>query len=310
VNFPFGVAAVDGKSITCKEVDREWTLAHTIEAGKPTVGLVRTVTVCLASSASKLCIDAIPIPGSTNEVGHLRYVVDELHRVYGKSGMIRMFTYDAGGCSEENAAYIVEKGYDYTFAVKDSQPQLLDAMKRALESAPRSAKTEDVLSDKSLVTRRLHIVSPKMEAIRWGNHAKTFLCVVSKKHDKHGNLLSQETRYFVSSLHSSKLTKEQWLSLVRNHWAVENACHFTYDVAFKEDHHPWTRKAPKAILVMAILRRIACNMLALLRTSSRSEPLRDTGFIDLLRHFYNFAIAAGRSDLDGFRQRKAVTVFS
>lgn len=313
--FPFGVVALDGKSITQRVADGNWAMEQTLEDGKTTIGLVRTITACLVSSASKLCIDAIPMGATSNEVGVLRRVVDTLDDVYGKSGMFRLLTYDAGGCSEENAGHIVRKGYEYLFAVKQTQPQLLCAMRLALESAPRLSRTEDILSDGTLVVRRIHLVSPQMKAIRWGKHAKTFLCVLSQRFDKDGTLLhnkrgeAEERRYFVSSLSADALSPAQWLSLVRHHWAVENACHYTYDVAFAEDDYPWVKKAPHAALCLAILRRIVANMLALLRSSSRSDATREIPWADLIRRIYNFAIASAPEHLEGLRPRKAQTAF-
>jgi hypothetical protein len=309
--FPFGVVALDGKSITSKTWDGKWASEHPLADGRGSVGLMKTITACLVSTAAKPCIDAVPMPAGTNEVAFLRGVIEELDRVYGKSQMFRMFTYDAGGCSEENAAFITAKGYEYLFALKDSQPQLLDAAKRILESVPPSHKTEDVLSDKSIVTRRVYWASPKLErTIRWGKHAQTFLCVTSKRVDKNGQVLHEETRYFVSSLHGTKLTPGQWLSLVRNHWAVENACHYTWDVAFAEDEHPWLEKAPKAMLCLALLRRLAANMLALFRAASRADENKMLPWKDLIRRIYNFAIAAEPAHFSGLRLRDSAAAFS
>lgn len=68
--LPFGVAAMDGKGSTATAWDRKYAQKQTHSAGLGAVGLVRAATCSLVSSKARACIDAIPIPASTNEMGH------------------------------------------------------------------------------------------------------------------------------------------------------------------------------------------------------------------------------------------------
>jgi hypothetical protein len=69
--LPFGVVVIDGKSTTATFADDKYAQRQTSEVGSE-CGLVRTMTCALVSSAARLCIDAIPIPAETNEMGPLR----------------------------------------------------------------------------------------------------------------------------------------------------------------------------------------------------------------------------------------------
>jgi hypothetical protein len=60
-----------------------------------------------------VCIDAIPIPAKTNEVGHFAEAFKQLVSTYGKSDIFQMVTVDAGFTSAENATLIHESNYGY-----------------------------------------------------------------------------------------------------------------------------------------------------------------------------------------------------
>jgi hypothetical protein len=84
-------------------------------------------------------------------------------------------------------------------------------------------------------------------------------------------------------MEASRLKPDEWLALVRRRWAVENENHKTWDTVFQEDDRPWLI-APHGMLVMMLLRRLAYNMLTLLRSVTfRSEHKRAQPWNDLLR---------------------------
>ncbi len=47
-----------------------------------------------------------------------------------------------------------------------------------------------------------------------------------------GEKETTEVRYFISSLH---LGAKQFARAVRNHWSIENTCHWSLDVTYRED---------------------------------------------------------------------------
>jgi hypothetical protein len=308
--LPFNVMHMDGKGTPLPSWDDEYAQRQTYNDKKGAYGLLRTISCCLASASAKPCIDAVPLPADTNEVGHYREVLRQEVSIYGKD-MFDMVTYDAGGCSEENADFTVAQGLDYGFAIKANQPGILEVMERYLgKRGPEKsvAQTQDVIGGKGgkhVVTRKLWLME-KHPLERW-SHAKTFVRVDSTTTDSKGEVVAHETRYFLFSKERAALKDEQWLLLVRRMWAVENNIHHTLDKAFQEDKHPWIEASPQGALVVLILRRIALNMLALFRSvTCRSDEKRSTPWADLLRWMRNTLLLATETDLDDLRPRVAV----
>lgn len=120
--------------------------------------------------------------------------------------------------------------------------------------------------------------------------------------DQDGKPVETEERYYVTSLTADKLTGEQWIRVLRGHWAVENNCHNTWDAVFEEDDHPWIVKAPRGTLVLMMLRRIAYNVLALMRAVSMrptNGPLHP--WRTLMRWFAVVCVAATHDQLHALR---------
>lgn len=317
--LPFGMAAMDGKGSTATAWDKKYAQKQTHSAGLGAVGLVRTVTCSLVSSAARVCIDAIPIPASTNEMGHFSKAFKSLVKVYRKSGLFKMVSYDAGACSEGNGREVVEEKLHYLFGLKGSQPTLLNEAKSLLGGLrPEEAEAETVdveskgtteTSKARAVTRRLYRTSEMAGYLDW-THLKTVVRVESETVEN-GQVVEREDRYFISSLASEVLSAAQWLLVVRRHWGVENNCHHTWDTVFEEDDRPWIEKSPQGMVVVMLLRRIAYNMLALFRTvTQRSDERRQTPWRDLVRWLYQAVIAATAEDVDGLRAREVSAVVS
>jgi hypothetical protein len=309
VGFPFGVVAMDGKSVTIQSWDDEFGMRHRFDEGMQAVGLVRMTTCALVSAAAKPCIDAIPIHARTNEVGQLRQSLEELVATYGSGKLFQLITYDAGGCSEDNADAIVGHGLDYLFGLKYSQPQIREKAEQMLGGRDEAdAETVDVLDNRTTVTRRVYL-RERQPLFRW-SHLKTWVRVESVT-ERGGKVIEREDRYFISSLAQDRLSSEQWLRVVRAHWAVENNCHHTWDTAFREDDHPWIVAHPRACAALMVLRRVAYNMLAYFRSVTlRSDERRKTPWKQLIRWAYNTLIAATETDVIQLKSRHPLAAFS
>jgi predicted transposase YbfD/YdcC len=302
--LPFGVMALDGKSTAVPACDDEYAQRQSQSDGG-LIGVVRTTTCTLISSRAMPCIDVIPIPAATNEMGHFETSLRSVVRAYGGLDLFRMITYDAGATSEHNARVVRELGLHYLFALKGTQPTLFTEAQRLLADLPwhrADAATEDIIGGPCTVTRRVYLTEQMAGFGDW-EHLRTVLRVESEKLDASGKR-THESRYFIASLPASRLTTAQWLLLVRLHWGVENNCHHTLDVAFEEDERPWIKSNPRGMVVVAILRRVAYNLLTLFRSvSQRSDERRATPWADLLRWFYNAIISATDADLSSLRPR-------
>jgi len=303
--LPFGVLVLDGKSTAIAGCDDFYAQRQSQGDGIHFTSLLRTVTCTLVSAAAKPCIDAIPIPASTNEMGHFATALREVVRAYAPLGLFRVVSYDAGACSLDNANLVREFRLDYLFGLKSTQPTLLVEAKRLLEHKPSTeadAVSEDVVGGK-VVTRRAYITEEMADFGGWG-HLRTVLRIESETRTRDGALVAHENRYFLASLRRDALDDAQWLRLVRLHWGVENNCHNTFDTVFVEDDKPWIEDSPKGALAVLLLRRIAYNMLALFRSvTQRSEERRAMPWADLLRGLRNALVAATEAQLASLRPR-------
>ena len=270
VGLPVSVVALDGKVTSLPCLNQPFVQTQHPEVGRP-YGLVRTMTAALVSAAGRPCLDAIPIPASTNEAGHFQAAFKSLVATYG--ALFDVVSYDAGGYSRANADAVVAAGKEYLFALKDEHRTMLKLADELLASEPVVSRTEDVLDNATTVVRSLRLLAAD-PSWSYGNgkgpqdsiwpHAKTFLSVEYVK-VRHGAVVEREERMLVSSLAPRRLTAAQWLLLVRSHWGVENQNHHTLDTAFAEDDRPWIEADANGMLAVLLLRRMAYTLLALYR---------------------------------------------
>lgn len=310
VGLPMSVVALDGKATALPTLNHPLVQDQHPEVGLP-YGLVRTVTCSLVSAAGRPCIDAIPIPGSTNEVGHFQAAFGSLVETYGS--LFDFVSYDAGGFSRANADAVIAAGKDYLFALKDEHRTMCRLADELLAAENVVDRTEDALDNETTVVRSLRLLraDPSWsyddrktpEESVWP-HAKAFLAVEYAKVHR-GVVVARDERMFVSSYDPKRLTPAQWLFLVRSHWGVENNNHHTLDSAFAEDDRPWIEADPHGMLAVLLLRRIAYTLLALHRARTlRSDDHRAMRWLVLLRWVRDALVALAAEHLENLRPRE------
>ena len=212
-----------------------------------------------------------------------------------------MVTLDAGFNSAENAQLIHDAGYGYLMHLSDDRRDLTASAIRMLgHRGPGEAlaTTTDKVGS-TIVVRRIWMA--EMTDVDGWPHPRRVLRVQSERTE--GGQTTCEDRYYATNYAARALSDAQWLALVRSHWAVENNCHWVWDTAFQEDHHPWVQ-APRGMVVLMVMRRIAYNMLALFRAVTlRSSTSRATPWPALLRAVYRALIRATAQVLRGLRPR-------
>src|SRR6266542_1335649 len=284
---PISVIALDGKTTALPCLNQRFIQTQHPEVGLP-YGLARTMTAALVSAPGRPCLDAIPIPASTNESGHFQAAFSSLVETYGS--LFDLVSYDAGGFSRANADAVVAAGKDYLFALKDEQRTMCRLADEMLDGEAVLDKTEDALDNATTVVRSLRLLRAD-PSWSYGEgrtpgesvwpHARAFLRVDYVK-VQHGKVLQQDDRMYVCSRDPKSLSSQQWLKLVRAHWGVENNNHHTLDTAFAEDERPWIVADANGMLAVLLLRRIAYTLLALFRASLRTEENRAMPWRDLM----------------------------
>lgn len=233
IKSPKGVVAIDGKA-----------LRRGYERGK---SHMPPVMVTAWAAQTRMALANRQAPGNNEAAGALQLI--ELIQLKGC-----VVTADALHCHRAMARAITDRGGDYVLAVKENQPALLAEAKAAIAAASRRGA-------RRVATVELnHGRSEKRSArvARVGEMGskhdfpglKAVACITSKR-------AKDETveRYF---LMSQPYSRTKVLSIVRQHWGIENCLHWPLDVLLDEDQARNRKDNGPANL--AILKRLALNV--------------------------------------------------
>lgn len=164
-------------------------------------------------------------------------------------------TADALHCRRDTAEAIIARKGDYVLAVKDNQPRLLQAAKTAI-SAARSKRGQQSALRKELAhgrreSRMAFVTSAKAVASELGFPGLQAFAMIRSKRGKDKTV----ERYYLLSRY---YRPSQLLTIVREHWGIENRLHWTLDVVLDEDLA--RNRKDNAPANLAILRRLALNI--------------------------------------------------
>jgi len=263
--FPFGVVSVDGKWTTIKQTSGRYVQER---SNLNNQGVIRTMTSALISGDSTLCLDANPIPAQTNEMGWFQNTITDLLKAYGDLNLFRLIRADAGLQSKANAEFLVNNGLHFCFALKSPNNKLLKEAKRKLEDIDEQLSEGSTIDrqgkNKSVV--RMIFKTEELSGTELNPNVRTVIRIQRMTLNIEKNETTNcENYYFISDLPWEALTVDQWLALVRDHWKIENNVHWTLDTPFEEDSRPWITSSEDGFLVVALLRRLAYNLITLKR---------------------------------------------
>jgi predicted transposase YbfD/YdcC len=214
------ILAVDGKTLR-RSHDRSNGLGalHAVSVWASEFGLSLGQVACAEKSNE---ITAIP----------------ELLRLVDVTGAI--ITIDAMGAQKAIAAQIVDRGADYVLALKGNQETLHDAVIDYIDeqgdgdfadgTIRRHVATETGHGRHEIRTY-FHMPVPSDLADRdlWKGLASIGVAISACVRDGKETV---ETRYYISSL---PVGVKRFARAVRSHWGIENGCHWTLDMTFRED---------------------------------------------------------------------------
>lgn len=236
---PKEVIAIDGKTIRGAKASGKKSPVHMVSAW---------------ANENNLVLGQVKVSEKSNEITAIPKLLEVL------SLQNTIVTIDAMGCQKEIASAIIGKQAGYILAVKENQPQLLEAItdEFKFEKTAKTHRTEDVDHGR-IETRTCSTIADFqfIEAKNGWKDLKTVIKIESIREFKNSEKPTQQaTRYYISSLMADP---EDFQKAIRSHWAIENKLHWTLDVAFSEDA---SRKRTKnATQNFSILNKIALNLL-------------------------------------------------
>ena len=197
-----------------------------------TNGLGALHSVSVWASEFGLSLGQVACAEKSNEIT----AIPELLRLVDIQGAI--ITIDAMGTQKAIAAQIIEGKADYVLALKRNQETLhqavIDYIDEQLEGDLASAQ-EHMTTEKGhgREEMRTYLQLPAPEKLpgfmRWKGLKS--VGVVTSRCLRDGKE-SIEVRYYISSL---TVDVKRFARAVRGHWGIENSCHWSLDLTFRED---------------------------------------------------------------------------
>jgi predicted transposase YbfD/YdcC len=189
----------------------------------------------------------------------------------------KTLTVDALLTQRKLAEYIVnERQAHYLFTVKGNQPTLLQALQLSFERRGEPDYREPVaLAHGRIESRAIWTTTTLNDYITgelgFPGVGQAFL-IERRRTDKKTGKASTELAYGITSRTPDSATAQQLLTLNRNHWAIENSCHYVLDWNWDEDRgHIRTGHGPENI---TRLRRFAIGVIKANTRNSVAATLR------------------------------------
>jgi predicted transposase YbfD/YdcC len=238
------VLAVDGK-----------TLRRSHDRGK---GLGALHCVSVWASEFGLSLGQVACEEKSNEIT----AIPQLLRLVDIHGAI--ITIDALGTQRAIAEQIIDSGADYVLALKGNQETLqqavIDYIDQQLENdfadaQARRYQETDHGHGREEYRSYIHMPAPETlrSAERWkGMQSIGLATLVCQRNGQE----TGETRYYISSL---PVGVKRFARAVRSHWSIENSCHWSLDVTFREDES--RIRAPQTRENFAWLNRFTLSLL-------------------------------------------------
>ena len=212
------VLAVDGK-----------TLRRSHDGSK---GLGALHSVSVWASEFGLSLGQVACAEKSNEIT----AIPELLSIVDIEGAI--ITIDAMGTQKAIAEQIVAGGADYVLALKGNQGSLhqavIDYIDEQLEGElPGVSEQTTVEKGHGREESRTYLQLPAPEGLpgraEWKNLKSVGVATSRRLRD---GKEAVEVRYYISSL---EVDVERFARSVRGHWSIENGCHWSLDLTFRED---------------------------------------------------------------------------
>jgi len=214
-----------------------------------------------------LSLGQIATQEKSNEITAIPKLLDQID-VQGA-----IVTIDAMGCQKKIASQISEKKGDFVIAVKGNQPTLYQTIQDFFD---RHWKDDDwfrggchrhhtcELSGNSQVDRYYYVAQvPRRERVfqDWPTVQAIGMAISVRQTDDE---ITEEVRYYILS---DYLSGQAFAKAARQHWSIENSCHWQLDVLFGEDA---SRVRERTLANnLSWIRRVAISLL-------KRHPIKDS----------------------------------
>lgn len=236
------LVCVDGKTI-CGSGNSEHKAYHVVSAWVGEQGIT---------------LGELQVGEKTNEITQVPELLDLLDI---KGDIV---TADAMSCQKEIAAKIKKKKADYILALKGNQPTMENEVKAYFDDLAQNEEekrktaswTSPVEKEHGRIEKRTVTVAP----CDWFQDKKQWEGLVSFVRIGRTVTIGGETvifeRFYISSLNK---TPEEFCTLIRGHWSIENQLHWCLDVIFGEDSS--RARKENSPLNMNVLRKTALTLI-------------------------------------------------
>jgi len=257
-DFPVRITAIDGKcvSISQQEVG---PFSQRSDNGSKEYFVNRALRAFHVSNDTKLFLGQREIHGKSAETSEFQPFIETLIADYGKTNLLEVVSVDAGMTSKGNADYLVNNELGYIMALKGPQVVLYESAQRLLGSRSEADRETIEIANGNTVTRKFWRCIVSEENKHGWSHLQEFWRIEQiTVNDKTGKQ-EVETRYFLSSIDSTKLSNTQAMQAIRMHWGIENNGNWVFDTAFAEDDAPLSNRA---LVLVSLLRIYAYNIIS------------------------------------------------
>ena len=225
---------------------------------------------------NELCLNQVWINEKENEITR---AVEAIELLDLKGAIV---TCDALNTQKKLCARVISKGADYCMALKQNHKFLYEETEAWFHSEKVSSaavyETTD-LAHGRIETRVVKVLPSSVlefsqDTIKeWaGLEEGCVVMTTTTRTDKKGKRLSEDTRYFITSLNFEQTyIAERVMRAIRNHWQIENGLHWRLDVTFNQDRTQCSNA--DYINGRTRLNKIAYNVLSKLQANEE----KDTG---------------------------------
>jgi predicted transposase YbfD/YdcC len=219
---PGELIAIDGK-----------TLRHSFDRASDKAAIHM---ISAWSSANGLVFGQLATAAKSNEIT----AIPKLLELLDLRGAV--ISIDAMGCQKDIARQIVAGEGDYIFSLKGNQSTMHDEVAWWLDQAIAGQMPDAVLDAHQSVTKGHGRLETRRvwctEQVQWFADRSQWaglgsLIAVDGERRWTDGRVEKERRYFISSLRGTDA--QTFARLIRSHWQVENALHWSLDVSFHED---------------------------------------------------------------------------